>query len=261
MRLARMGSVRRGYTGNASGGGSSAFGNQPVNHVLVDRWLNEATLTPRSFFMGNTNPQANGSAKSLVSSGYAGSPPIGGPNVFLSHQPDLTPGGGGPGRLEYNMGSASPGCTEVFLGFYTQFGAGFPHSPVSNKLFFILGSGWRIFVSYGNENGSNFQVSYGSSGWGADTNGNEPTSVYAPVNEIWRKVEWFLRLGNGDGIVRLWIDGALACERTNLVTPATAITEIYDEGENNGNTAPPDRLVSPAANRWTSAFHITRLAA
>lgn len=251
----------------ALSGDGSTWSNRESGLITLDEWNNETDPDPlnvRGFFEDG-NPTAWGQ-KTVVSSGYGSAPPIGGPRVVQSTFFDNVQGGHGPGRLEYNVGANAPGTVEIYLGFIWKFASTFQHSPVSNKLAFILGTGWRTFLSYGNQspNVNNIAVTFGSSGWGADTNGSEHTSVAITTNDVWRKVEWYLKLmtgGGGNGIMRLWVDGSLAAERTNLTTPTAAITEVYDEGEHNGDTNDTPRLITPGATRWTAAFNVSRRAA
>ena len=116
-------------------------------------------------------------------------------------------------------------------------------------------------------------MAFGTRDWGPDTDtGDGVTGIIATNAPVlpgeWQTVEWYLKTNSApgvqDGIIRIWIDGALAAERTNVTFPNSGITgvsELYEEGENNGNYAPgaTSRTIYPvAAKRWVSAFRISQ---
>ena len=134
-------------------------------------------------------------------------------------------------------------------------------------MWFVMWASSRIFIDFDTAfTGGHWAISYGSSGGGADTNGHDITSTPVVENE-WTKIEWYLKKNTtgSNGILRLWINGALAWERTNLTFPPGDMTTFYDEGTNNGYHYPlpsSPRIIADAtgpvdAYRWTSVLRVS----
>ncbi len=99
-------------------------------------------------------------------------------------------------------------------------------------------------------------------------------SSIAWVPGTWTKLEGLVQKPTGadnDGIVRLWVDGALGVNITNASVAGGSFPEgnfvsVYDDGSNNGNHYPlesdPRKIgtnlgVATDAYRWISALYVS----
>ena len=247
--------------GGGGGNNNAGFTHQPAGFHTIASWKNEASLLPsgREWY-DEANPSSfNQGFHERVTSGYTGTPSIGGPAVVHWHIDQGEPGGGGAGRL---MADVSPAATrEFFVGWAHQFPANYPSSANlgGNKMLFVLFGGSptpRCYLVYDSGNNSGH--------WAVALEGftfaeNNVASV-GPVFGAWSKIELYLKANSGaNGIVRLWQDGVLILEMTHVTFPPGVATHFYDEGTNNGNhwpTLADPRVIAPiAVERWTAALH------
>ncbi|MBX7120102.1 MAG: Ig-like domain-containing protein [Gemmatimonadaceae bacterium] len=237
---------------------STGFANRPSNFVTRGEWNNATTIDADGWY-DDGNPSGWG-GKTVVNTGYAGSPRIGGSRAIQTLYAGGVEGGHDAGRMQFNLPA---GTNEIFFGAEVQFKSDYPTSTSSggNKQFFVTFSGggryfvniddgaargrWGIYVGSSPLIDSNIQVVYGQ----------------------WIKMEWYLKrnTGAGDGIMRLWIDGVLAVNLTNLSFPTGNMVLAYDDGSNNGNHYPgpsdPRKIGSNLggpvdAYRWASVLHV-----
>jgi len=208
--------------------------------------------------------------KERVTSGYSGTPSIGGPAVIRTFYPGGVEGGHDGGRNECTL-SGTP--SEVFFGIMVQYATDYPTSTSSggNKQFFITTTGAvnginRFFV--------NFDAGAAANRWGLYIQSSPVVdSSITLVKNTWIKVELYVRkptVADNDGILRLWIDGTLAIELTNLSVagntfPGGNFVLVYDDGSNNGNHYPlgtdPRKIGTDLggplnASRWVSAMEV-----
>ena len=254
----------------------AGFSNEPVGFTMLGDWNDEATLETGGWATNGSSPNATSLGfKSRVTSGYVGTPALGGSAVIRSHYDAGATGGYGPGRLEWSFPA---GTDEFFIGTETQFAAGFPGSDNSNKIFFVIFAGGtgRTFLGYQERkadrvNYCHFQVS--TTGFTYTGGSNQGSIDIVDLYGTWMKTEWYLKRnttpGSADGIIRVWVNGVLDIEMTGVTFPTGAASQFYDEGENNGNrwetgAAPEVRTISteyPGAptegNRYTSRLYVS----
>jgi len=237
---------------------STGFSNRPITHTLRGEWNSAGSIVSNGFY-DDGNPSAWG-GKTRVTTGYNGSPRIGASAVIQTLYPGGVEGGHDAGRIQFNLPA---GTNEVFFGAEVQFKANYPLSTSSggNKQFFItFAGGGRYFV---NVDGGAAQGRWGVYVGSAPLIDSNIPLVYGS----WIKMEWYLKRnsGSGDGIMRLWIDGVLAVNLTNLSFPAGDMVLAYDDGSNNGNHYPgasdPRKIGTDLggpvdAYRWVSVLSV-----
>jgi hypothetical protein len=237
---------------------TSGFTNEPAGFATLGEWRNAAGLDANGWY-DDGNPNQWGS-KTRVTTGYAGTPRIGGAAVIRSFYAAGVAGGYDPGRMQLNLPS---GTDEIFFAAEVQFGHDYPMSTSSggNKQMFVTFSGGgRYFL--------NLDDGQAQGKWGVYQQSTPLVqSNIDLVYGAWVKVEWYLKkdTGTGNGIMRLWIDGVLAVERTNLTFPAGSMSMAYDDGSNNGNhlvegdvrTIRYEHGAAVDANRWMSVLRVS----
>ena len=235
------------------------FPHEPAGFVVLGEWNDEAGLVADGWY-DDGNPSMWGS-KTRVTSGYAGAPQLGGPAVIQTFYAGGTAGGYDPGREQFNLPS---GTRELFFGAELQFKADYPTSTSSGgnkQLFVTFTGGGRYFV--------NLDEGAAAGKWGVY---QQSTPLADSTIDVaygrWVLVEWYLRkdTGAGDGVMRLWIDGVLALDLTNLTFPAGDMVLAYDDGSNNGNHYPlatDPRLIGTDqggpvdAYRWAAVLRVS----
>ncbi|MFT3711518.1 MAG: hypothetical protein QM817_28110 [Archangium sp.] len=239
-------------------------------HTIVD-WHDEATLAPAGWTVEANDPNPfSGGTTSRVTSGYEVTPVIGGPAVVQMQFPDLAPGSFGPGRLNADLRSFM--LDEVFIGCEFQFASDYMLSDQSNKIFFVQ---WgpapsRAYVTIRDQPllpAENMVVEVSMSGnpvggfqspnvGGADGDvliGNGVRIAYGQLITL----EWYFRrnTGTGDGVMQLWVNGALAIDERAMNFPPGFAYAFYSEFTNNGNHLPmpsDPRIISPRSTAWLS---------
>ncbi len=252
-----------GITGNATltvstTPATTGFLHEPAGFVTLGQWNNAAGLDANGWY-DDGNPGTYGS-KSRVTSGWAGAPSVGGAAAIQSFYAAGVLGGHDPGRMQFNLPS---GTDEIYFGAEVQFKYDYPTARTEggNKQFFVsFSGGGRYFV--------NFDLATASANrWGIFQQSSPLMQSTIPVvYGQWVKVEWYLKkdTGTNNGIMRLWIDGVLAVERTDLVYPTGSMTMAYDDGSNNGNhlvegdarTIRYEHGAAVDAFRWVSALKV-----
>lgn len=247
------------------GGGASpsdgGFPNEPAGFVVLGEWNNEAMLDANGW--GVDGVQTYG-AKEYATSGYAGAPRIGGMAVIQTRYDGGVEGGHDPQRMQFSLPA---GTRELFFGAEVQFRADYPTSTSSGgnkQLFVTFPANRRYFV--------NLDEGAAQGRWGIyEQSSPLLNSNIDVVYGQWISVEWYLRkdtdAGANDGVMRLWIDGALAVERTDMTFPPGDMVLAYDDGSNNGNHYPlasspraiGTDLGGPVdAYRWTAVLRVSR---
>ena len=117
---------------------TSGFTNEPAGFATLGEWRNAAGLDANGWY-DDGNPNQWGS-KTRVTTGYAGTPRIGGAAVIRSFYAAGVAGGYDPGRMQLNLPS---GTDEIFFAAEVQFGHDYPMSTSSggNKQMFVTFSG------------------------------------------------------------------------------------------------------------------------
>ncbi len=230
---------------------------EPAGLTSIADWNDEAELSPRGWGEEfNPNP-FNGASKTLVTSGYPPAPPLGGPAVIRTFHPEGSAGGYGGGQLTHDLG----GVREVFVGVVHAFASTHAESGNSNKQWFVLfEGGGRAYIGFAPSFTGNFFIVSTSPEWGG---GTQELVTTAPVVEgTWQTFEWYLQQnGPGTGVMRLWVDGELALERTDLTFPTGAMIQFYDDSTNNGNRLPTPSdppVIGPGdGEQWVSRIHLS----
>lgn len=235
------------------------FTHEPAGWSVLGEWNNGAALDAGSFY-ADGNPSGFGE-KSRVITGYAGTPTIGGAAAIQTFYAGGTDGGHDAGRMQLDLPS---GVRELFFGAELQFAADYPTSTSSGgnkQLFVTFADGGRYFI--------NLDEGMAAGRWGIYQQSSPlADSAIDVAYGRWITVEWYLRgdTGASDGILRLWIDGALALDLTNLTFPTGEMVLAYDDGSNNGNHYPtesdPRRIGSSLggpvdAYRWASVLRVS----
>lgn len=237
--------------------GVGLWPHEPPGFRSIAEWEHESELSPRGWGEEfNPNP-FNGAAKTVVTSGYPSDPPMGGPAVIRTFHPEGGAGGYGGGQLTHGLG----GVPAVFIGIVHAFSATHAESDNSNKQWFVLfEGGGRAYIGFAPAFTGDFFLISTSPEWGG---GTQELATTAPVLEgVWQTFEWYLEQnGPSTGVMRLWVDGALAFERTDLTYPPGAMTQFYDDSTNNGNHLPtPSDLpvVGPGdGEQWVARIHVS----
>lgn len=229
---------------------AGSYTNEPVGLTLLGNWNNSVTIDSDGWVDDGNPNGVTGGNKSVVATGYTGTPSIGGTNVILSTTAGGQPGGYDPGRMQY---SGLTAYDELFFGFEMQLPTGYPTSNNSggNKIAIINFSvDGRYFLNFDTGGaGGNWDL------YGGDTplTSTLLESSTTPVTYGgWAKVEWYLSKAGAAGshIIRVWVDGVLAIERTDLTFPTGEdFSYMVFDGSNNGNrpvtgSSPEARIIA-----------------
>ncbi len=139
--------------------------------------------------------------------------------------------GGGGTELEYDIPGTRP--NELFVGYYVQVDPTWQgHLSAINKMVYLeddpagFSAMWYEMFGSGSESLSLYVVNQSGSGpAGIHENGT-------PVNFTrgqWHKVEIYQKQGQ-PGIVRVWVDGVLAIDRSDVYTRAAPIASVSISG-------------------------------
>jgi uncharacterized protein YjdB len=241
------------------------FTNEPAGFVELTR--NDWSTLP-----GSWRPTAWGTTGGSSPPGWEGPPaessivtdetaPIGGSSVLRGWYPEGFPGGYGAGRTGYNFGSNPP--TRVFVGMWTKVDPFFVNHMFQLKwhYFYVAPAAanawawidWRHrfegnVSDPANYETSNLRMRFQGSGWSRDElqEQNVQTSIVEFGRGVWTKLEMFIDIGTPgtpNGVLRLWQDGVLIVELTDLQFPAnaTGIDRFYHEGTYGGGSQPHPR--------------------
>lgn len=240
----------------------TGFLNQPAGHTNITFWNNESALAAEGFIVDGPTTWGN---KTRVTSGYAGSPAIGGSAVMQTFQAGDTDGGMDPQRLEYH--GLSGLSAELFMGCEAEWASDYPFStaPGGGKQYIIwFTGGGRYLINF--DGSTSFWTIYENStlvytSTGTMTRGSFRTMEMRIVQDTG---------GGSDGILQLWIDNTLALNVTTANTPAGDFDYFVVDHSNNGNryptgVAPETRKIGTHAGGpldayvWTSAVLLSRL--
>lgn len=240
----------------------TGFLNQPAGHTNITFWNNESALAAEGFIVDGPTTWGN---KTRVTSGYSGSPAIGGSAVMQTFQAGGTDGGMDPQRLEYH--GLSGLSTELFMGCEAEWASDYPFStaPGGGKQYIIwFTGGGRYLINF--DGSTTFWTIYENStlvytSTGTMTRGSFRTMEMRIVQDTG---------GGSDGILQLWIDNTLALNVTTANTPAGDFDYFVVDHSNNGNryptgVAPETRKIGTHAGGpldayvWTSAVLLSRL--
>lgn len=205
----------------------------------------------------------------VVSSGYAGTPTIGGANVMQRFYPAGADGGHDAGRITITLDSSK---SEVFFGAEVQFANDSTTSTSlgGNKQLFIQTNGGseRIF--------SNFSA---TEAWNVYIGSTALTATYTASTAVtyadWITQEFYCAKPSGadnDGIIRVYIDGSLAWEKTNCSVgggtfPSGNFFSAYLDMSNNGNRYPtgadPRRIgvnagAAASSTAWCANLYVSQ---
>ncbi|HSL20199.1 MAG TPA: Ig-like domain-containing protein [Vicinamibacterales bacterium] len=142
--------------------------------------------------------------------------------------------GGGGTELRYDIPAAAR-SSELYVGYYVQVSPGWQgHSSGINKMIYL------------HDGGQNFAAMwYEMFGSGAspldlyvvNQSGSGPGGMHENVNAItfvrgqWHKVEIYQKQGSSNnGIVRVWVDGVLAIDRSDVDTTSNPVDNITISG-------------------------------
>lgn len=200
-----------------------------------------------------------------VSSGYTGVPSIGGANVMRRFYPAGVDGGHDAGRVVATLDSTK---SEVFFGGEIQHAN---DNTTSNN----SGGNKQFFVTFGTGTERFFTNFASAENWGIYIGSTSLVTSSVPISyAAWLTHEFYVRKPSGadnDGVVRLYIEGALAVEKTDCSVgggtfPSGNFYQAYLDMSNNGNRFPtgsdPRRIgvVSGSATSstaWAAALYVS----
>lgn len=143
--------------------------------------------------------------------------------------------GGGGTELRYDIASRDR-RNEIYVGYYVQVNPQWQgHESAINKMLYLHDGGTAEFAAmwyeiYGAGNGALDLYVVNQSGSG-------PGGIRENVKEVtftrgqWHRVEIYQRQGAAqNGIVRVWVDGALAIDRADVGTRSTPIDNVTISG-------------------------------
>lgn len=224
------------------------FANEPPGFVpLTNNFWTQHTGNGWTY----TGPDPSGNFTRVVTSGYGEPAPVGGGSVLEAVYFGGSQGGSGPGRTGFSLPG---GRDELFVGMWQKFSTDYPASPVfgGNKMWFMLVGPARSYLVFrervGEPSSRYWDLALDSFQPTTGVNSNPPRIV--PYG-VWFKLEWYMKRntpGNADGIARVWMNGELLVNRTDLVFPGS-ISAFYHEGTNNGATG----SIIPRDGRWWMA--------
>jgi len=201
--------------------------------------------------------------KNVVSSGYTGTPTIGGTQVVETFYPAAVDGGHDAGRMTHTV-TGTP--TNLYVAMEFQLPSNYPTSNSSGgnkQLFVTFSGGSRYFVNFDiGAAAGNVDIYEGST--------RTYTSTTAMPLGSWATMEWILhRVGAGADSMTLYINGVAAITQTGITFPTGTFATVYDDGTNNGNrpvtgTSPEERILATpgpggftrAGYRWTSDLYV-----
>jgi hypothetical protein len=142
--------------------------------------------------------------------------------------------GGGGTELRYDIPAASR-RGEIFVGYYVQVNAAWQgHGSGINKMLYLHDGGGAFSAMWYEMFGS------GSSPLGlyaVNQSGSGPSGMHESPSRVvfqrgqWHKVEIYQKQGAANnGIVRVWVDGVLAIDRSDVDTRSTPVDNVTLSG-------------------------------
>lgn len=265
-------------------GGSVSRPNEPGGFSVITEWNNESALVAEGWTIDG--PTTWGS-KTRVTSGYEGTPALGGSAVMLTAQTGGTLGGFDPQRLEYH-GLSGHG-TELYWMIEAQWAAAGP----TNYPLCTAGGGGKQFIIWFT-GGGRYILNVDANPWDPpplDTGPNRwniyenSTRTYVALpggsplygtfdgHRRFAQMEWYMNRGTGssDGTIRAYQDNVLIIEATGITFPAGDFDYAVVDHASNGNrpvtgASPEDRVIATAGpggsnidtNVWTSYIYLSR---
>lgn len=220
---------------------AAAFDNEPGTGSVAADLNNPGSIAPTGFGADPTDgitlvtdgdgTNVEKGRKSIVGSGYTGTPALGGANVLRTIMHAGLIGGYGPSRTEHYF-TGTPDW--VFIGVEQQWPTGYGASTASggNKMYLVhFTGGGRFFLGFDYGSGNRY--------WQLWREGAAlvTTGTVQMTEGQWEKMEWYLHKGTGaaDGVVQLWINGTLAIDLSGYTFPAGNFFYAVHEVTNNGN--------------------------
>jgi len=141
-----------------------------------------------------------------------------------------SPGGGGT-ELEYDIPGTRP--NEIFMGYYVKVDSAWQgHLSAINKMVYFDDGGGNFSAMWYEMFGSG---SSPLSLYVVNQSGSGPAGIHENVTPVnftrgqWHKVEIYQKQGQ-PGIVRVWVDGALAIDRSDVFTNNAPIDYVTISG-------------------------------
>jgi hypothetical protein len=142
--------------------------------------------------------------------------------------------GGGGTELRYDIPSAQR-STEIYVGYYVQVSPNWQgHSSAINKMLYLHDGGGSFSAMWYEMFGSD------SSPLGlyvVNQSGSSPSGIHENVvpvtfaRGLWHKVEIYQKQGDANnGIVRVWVNGVLAIDRSDVDTRSAPIDNVTLSG-------------------------------
>jgi hypothetical protein len=213
-------------TVNVSNAASVAWPNEPSGFTVIEETGWEAGV------LGNWYRIHTSTDKPINVLSVAGSL-IGVSRALLFDYP-AGPSGGGGTELRYDIGAGNQ-STELYVGYYVQVNPQWQgHNSAINKMIY-LSDDPSVFSAMWYE-------MYGSGSGPLDLyvvnqSGSSPSGFHENVNQItftrgeWHKVEIYQKQGSSNnGIVRVWVDGVLAINRSDIDTRGTPFDNVTISG-------------------------------
>jgi hypothetical protein len=142
--------------------------------------------------------------------------------------------GGGGTELRYDIPAAQR-PTEMYVGYFVQVNTAWQgHSSAINKMLYLHDGGSSFSAMW-------YEIFGSGSGpldfYAVNQSGSGPAGFHENVNQVtfvrgrWHQVEIYQKQGaNNDGIVRVWVDGVLAVDRSDVDTRNAPIDNVTISG-------------------------------
>jgi len=220
-----LSNVAQGTTASGSGGGS--WPNEPPGLTPIEEtgW-EDGTLGSWELI----HPETGCAEKFITVEGITDSP-INESKALQIFYPQCHIGGGG---TEAWYGLATP-RNELFVGYYVQVNAAWQgHNSAINKMIYLYDGNpnfsamWYEMFGAGSESLGLYVV---------NQSGGSPPGFHENVTPVdftrgqWHKVEIYQKQGTpNNGIVRVWVDGVLAIDRSDVVTRNVPLNGVTISG-------------------------------
>jgi hypothetical protein len=168
-----------------------------------------------------------------ITVGNIGNSPIGESRALMI---DFAAGhvGGGGTELRYDIASQHR-RNEIYVGYYVQVNPQWDgHSSGINKMVYLHDGGSQFSAMWYEMFGS------GSSPldlYVVNQSGSSPSGMHENVNEVtfargqWHRVEIYQKQGaSGNGIIRVWVNGVLALDRSDVDTRSSPVDNVTISG-------------------------------
>jgi polysaccharide lyase-like protein/Big-like domain-containing protein len=206
--------------------GSVTWPNEPAGFIVVEETGWETGT------IGNWYRIFTSADKPINVASITGSP-IGESRALQIDFPQGHQGGGGT-ELRYDIPAQSQG-NEIYVGYYVQVNSQWQgHNSAINKMVYLHDGGSAFSAMWYEMFGSGANP---LDVYVVNQSGSGPAGFHENVNQItfgrgqWHKVEIYQKQGaSNNGIVRVWVNGTLAIDRSDVDTRSTPVDNVTISG-------------------------------